>query len=129
MSTGPARSVKRSPKWWHPAPRAAVVAILADKPWEEILGELAPAADHFILTVPRSAPSTRRWHPEDALALFPPGSARVFPDPGAALTEARSAVPPTGSVIVTGSMYTVGEALAWLGRVPREALPTPFESG
>lgn len=112
-----------------PRPRAAVVAILADKPWKAILGELAPAADHFILTVPRSAPPARRWHPEDALALFPPGSARVCPDPGAALAEARSAVPPAGSVIVTGSMYTVGEALAWLGRLPREALPTPFESG
>ena len=112
-----------------PRPRTAVVAILADKPWEAILGELAPAADHFILTVPRSAPPARRWHPEDALALFPPGSARVCPDPGAALAEAKSAVPPAGSVIVTGSMYTVGEALAWLGRLPREALPTPFESG
>ncbi len=112
-----------------PRPRTAVVAILADKPWEAILGELAPAADHIILTVPRSAPPARRWHPEDALALFPPGSARVCPDPGAALAEARSAVPPAGSVIVTGSMYTVGEALAWLGRLPREALPTPFESG
>lgn len=112
-----------------PRPRTAVVAILADKPWEAILGELALAADHFILTVPRSAPPARRWHPEDALALFPPGSARVCPDPGAALAEAKSAVPPAGSVIVTGSMYTVGEALAWLGRLPREALPTPFESG
>ena len=112
-----------------PRPRAAVVAILGDKPWEAILGELAPAADHFILTVPRSAPPARRWHPEDALSLFPSGNARVCPDPGAALAEARSAVPPAGSVIVTGSMYTVGEALAWLGRVPREALPTPFGSG
>ena len=112
-----------------PRPRAAVVAVLGDKPWEAILGELAPVADHFILTVPRSAPPARRWHPEDALALFPPGSARVCPDLVAALAEARSAVPPAGSVIVTGSMYTVGEALTWLGRVPPEALPTPFGSG
>ncbi len=112
-----------------PRPRAAIVGILADKPWEAILRELAPVVDHFILTVPRSAPALRRWRPEDALPLFPPGRVCVRPDPGAALEEARRVVPPTGSVIVTGSIYTVGEALACLGRIPEEALPVPFESG
>ena len=113
-----------------PRPRAAIVGILEDKPWEAILRELVPAVDHVILTVPRSAPPSRRWNPEDALPLLHPDvSVSVRHDPRAAIEEARTAVPSTGSVIVTGSTHTVGEALCCLGRIPEEARPVPSEAG
>ncbi len=116
-----------------PNPRVAIVGILADKSWEAILRELLPVVDHVILTVPRSAPASRRWNPEDALALVGrlradvPVCVRV--DLRDAIEEARRAVPPGGSVIVTGSTHTVGEALRCLGRIPEEALAVPVGSG
>ena len=47
----------------------------------------------------------------------------VEPDFGCALERARAAVASGGSVIVTGSCHTVGDALIALDRVPFEPGP------
>lgn len=116
-------------------PLTAVVGIMRDKDWRAMLGGILEIADHLILTVPPSAPPSRVWDPEEAIALVPDGRGRVIPDLGVALREAgaaagggTSASNRPGSVLVTGSFHTVGDALALLGRAPwgtDPALPMP----
>jgi dihydrofolate synthase/folylpolyglutamate synthase len=52
-----------------------------------------------------------------ALAAARPGS-RAFPDLPGALAEARRLAGPRDLIVVTGSLYLAGEALALLGRAP-----------
>jgi dihydrofolate synthase / folylpolyglutamate synthase len=104
-----------------PRPRVAVVGILADKPVQAMLGALAPAVDRMILTIPPSAPPARRWDPEAVAASM--GAAletpvEALPGLDAALDRARELTPRGGTVLVTGSFYTVGGVLARLGRAP-----------
>ena len=98
-------------------PRILVVGILADKDWREMLSHLVPGAAATILTCPVSAPLSRMWDPkaaaawcEEALGVVP----RVIPDLGAALMRA-STLAPHGTIVVTGSIHTVGDAMRELG--------------
>jgi len=52
-----------------PAPRTALVAVLADKDWKGIVRALAPAVDRFVFTNAPSAPPERRWNPSQAHAF------------------------------------------------------------
>jgi hypothetical protein len=63
-----------------------------------------------ILTVAESAPEERRWDPA-AAAEGLGGQVRVIPDFRAALARAET-LAPYGTVLVTGSFHTVGDALA-----------------
>lgn len=102
-----------------PRPWAVVVAILGDKSWRQMLPPLFEPADRVILTQTPTAPEHRRWDPAEALgALGSPDHASIVPDLEAALDAARAAASPDGTVIVTGSHYTVGAALRALGRPP-----------
>lgn len=105
-----------------PRPLVAVVGILGDKDWEAMLSLLTEGADQLILTTPPSAPRGRSWDPERALEILPSGRGRVVHDFSTALEAARQAAGATarggGTILVTGSFHTVGNALAVLGLAP-----------
>ncbi len=100
-----------------PRPLAALVGILGDKEWGRMLPPLAAASDALILTEPPSAPAERRWDAAAVLARLPEVPGEVQPDFVRALERAR-ALAGEGTVLVTGSFHTVGDALALLGRAP-----------
>jgi len=96
-------------------PLIVVAAILADKEWDEMLPPLLARADAAILTTAPTAPEGRRWDPEHvARSLNAQIPVRVIPDLAAALMRAET-MSPYGTVLVTGSVHTVGDALAELG--------------
>jgi dihydrofolate synthase/folylpolyglutamate synthase len=93
-----------------PKPRTALVAVLADKDWRGIIQELTPAVDRFVFTNAASAPPERIWDPAEALAFARSQGleADLEPELGAALERAESGA---GTLIVTGSFHTVGDAM------------------
>jgi dihydrofolate synthase/folylpolyglutamate synthase len=89
--------------------RTLVVACLADKDVRGILEGLAPATGRLIVTTnrsPRAAPAERLRKEAEALGL----AAEVAPDVPTAVGEAVDGAGETEAVVVTGSLYTVGEA-------------------
>ena len=96
-------------------PLHAVVGIRNDKEWPGMLAALAPAVDRLVLTAPPSLPPAQRWTGAtlDAwMAGRPAGPPVVVEfDFERALAEARVGA---GTVLVTGSFHTVGDALARL---------------
>ncbi len=113
-----------------PRPMVGIVGILADKPIEAMLRALAPHLDHTLLVVPPSAPELRRWDPREWVAAAG-GGERVRPirDPDAAPATARELAGDAGTILVTGSVHTVGDTLKTLGWIPSEALPLADDSG
>ncbi len=106
------------------APPVVLVGVLGDKAWQRMLPPLLERAAHAVLTCPDSAPAGRAWDPADAAAVLT-GTAgsgtlcslEVEPDFGAAFRRARERA--GGElVVVTGSSYTVGDALRRMGRCP-----------
>ncbi len=103
-----------------PRPLTAVVAILRDKAWGEMLACLAPVADTLVLTRAPSAPHERAWDLETVARgewrVASGGAALVAePDLGRALSLARERA---ATVVVTGSFHTVGDAMQALGFEP-----------
>jgi dihydrofolate synthase / folylpolyglutamate synthase len=97
-------------------PRVLVVSILKDKEWQRMLPPLLERTDAAIVTVPESAPAGRRWNAEEVAewCRTEAGVApRVIPDLGEAISRAMT-LAPHGTVIVTGSVHTVGDALGIL---------------
>jgi dihydrofolate synthase/folylpolyglutamate synthase len=101
-----------------PRPRVLLVSILADKEWMKMLPPLVETSDAVILTIPDSAPPSRVWNPAQVAEWLEkrPGTppVRVIPSLAAAVGRA-STLAPHGTVIVTGSFHTVGDAMAVLG--------------
>lgn len=100
-----------------PRPIVLVTSILRDKPWGEMLAPLAQLADSSILTIPASAPSNRRWDPEAAASWLRENHglrARVIEALHDAISRAET-LAPHGTVLVTGSVHTVGDAMTALG--------------
>jgi dihydrofolate synthase/folylpolyglutamate synthase len=96
-----------------PRPLVVLVAILGDKPWAEMLPPLLRLADASFFSMAPSAPLDRRW--DAAAAARSSGLApAVELDFERALARARAAAG-TGTVLVTGSCYTVGDAMRLLG--------------
>jgi dihydrofolate synthase/folylpolyglutamate synthase len=94
-----------------PRPLVLVAAILSDKEWGEMLPPLIARADAAILTIAPTAPEGRRWDPEQAAnALDATIPIRVIPDLSAALMRAET-MASYGTILVTGSVHTVGDAL------------------
>jgi dihydrofolate synthase/folylpolyglutamate synthase len=96
-----------------PPPRTALVAVLADKDWRGIIRELAPAVDRFLFTNAPSAPPERRWDPAEAetFAKTQGFEADMEPDIDVALARGESE---SGTLLVTGSFHTVGDAMSRL---------------
>jgi len=89
--------------------RILVVASLADKDIRGILEGLAPATGRLIVTTnrsPRSAPAERLRKEAEAVGLV----AEVAPDVATAVRGAIDDAAESEAVVVTGSLYTVGEA-------------------
>ena len=93
-----------------PHPRTALVAVLADKDWRGIIRELALVVDHFLFTNAPSAPAERRWDPAEAqsFAKAQGFEADVEPDMDAALARGEKQ---SGTLLITGSFHTVGDAM------------------
>ncbi len=94
-------------------PVHALVTVLADKDWRGILAALAPVVDRFVLSVAPTAPANRVWAPREAAAFAAERgwAAEVVDDFDAALARAAAGA---GTVLVTGSFHTVGDAMARL---------------
>jgi dihydrofolate synthase/folylpolyglutamate synthase len=109
-----------------PRPVHALVGILRDKAWAEMLEALVGAVDRMWLTDPPTAPPERRWDLEEVgkavrwkggkdgavppyrHTALPPV---VQPDFDLAFHEVQQGA---GTILVTGSFHTVGDALARL---------------
>lgn len=98
-------------------PLVLVIGILGDKDWKAMLPPLFALADLAILTVPPTAPANRVWEPERVLESVNGQHAVVMRDFTAALEHARARAS-AGTVLVTGSFHTVGDALIALDRTP-----------
>lgn len=91
-----------------------VLAMLADKDIEAVIAELSTQADAWYLAeldVPRAAASVRLLQIIDREGG---GPTAVFSDVQQALDSALQVAQPGDRVVVTGSFYTVGAALAAL---------------
>ena len=98
-----------------PKPVALLVGILGDKDWERMLPPLFDLGDHVVLSIPPTAPRNRAWDPAAVLARMPVTHAAVEPDFNRAIARVQELVGPTGTILVTGSFHTVGDAQAILG--------------
>lgn len=110
-----------------PRPRVALIGVLGDKEWGEMLPPLLERVDRAILTQPPSAPPSRRWDPEEAAhrvrgGAGDPAVAAMAPlevEPRFEMALARAAREAgEGTVVVTGSCHTVGDALRVLHMEP-----------
>jgi len=98
-----------------PRPVVVLTAVLGDKDWREMLPPLFERSDHAILTQAPTAPLDRRWDPHAAALDAGSGIAEVQTDFDSALCRARE-LAGSGTIVVTGSAHTVGDALRLLGR-------------
>lgn len=96
-----------------PEPIVGLIGILGDKPWHEMLEPILRRTKVTILTIPPSAPPARRWDPEQARHSVPGHEIEVIRDFGRALARAGE-LARAGTVLVTGSSHTVGDALRLL---------------
>ena len=94
----------------HDEPMTALLCVLADKDWRAMIDELATVVDRFILTLAPTAPVSRTWSLPEVFdyASRQGVQASVVVDFDAALADAKSA---EGTVVVTGSFHTVGDAM------------------
>jgi dihydrofolate synthase/folylpolyglutamate synthase len=97
-----------------PRPVSLLVGILGDKDWRRMLPPLFGLAHSITLTVPPTAPKSRAWDPRHVLAAVPDNRALVIDDFAAALRQAEIQAGTAGTVLVTGSFHTVGDALVLL---------------
>lgn len=104
-----------------PRPIHALVSILGDKDWPEMLARLEGSVDGGVLTVAPTA-AGRRWEMAgldawvDDAARRPAGARwTVIPDFSQAIREVQRGA---ATVLVTGSFHTVGDAMAALGMEP-----------
>lgn len=96
-----------------PRPVVALVGVLGDKDWRAMLPQILERTDTAVLTQPPSAAPERRWSIPQARRAAGAGSAVVAEEFDRAL-EIASEEAAGGSVVVCGSIYTVGSALASL---------------
>ena len=101
-----------------PEPLVLLVGIQGDKDWRSMLPPLFEMAKEAVLTQPPSVPPGRRWDPlEAAGAVKARPNLHILADFEEALGAARKAAG-KGTVLVTGSHHTVGDAMNVLGILP-----------
>jgi dihydrofolate synthase/folylpolyglutamate synthase len=95
-------------------PIAAVLGVLSDKDWRQMMSILSRAVDEIVLVTPPTAPATRAWKVEDAAQYAAANGirARVGNDFANAITSTSENA---ATVVITGSFHTVGDALEVLG--------------
>jgi dihydrofolate synthase/folylpolyglutamate synthase len=93
-----------------PRPIVAVLGVLRDKDWREMMRILCPAVDVTIVTSPPSAPAARAWDPAEAERFGEENGWNVqrVANIGAAVNRASH---DGATVVITGSFHTVGDAL------------------
>ncbi|WP_449246968.1 bifunctional folylpolyglutamate synthase/dihydrofolate synthase [Desulfarculus baarsii] len=103
-------------------PLVMVVGVMADKAVDKILAIVLPAADRVVF----SRPGYSRAATPQALAAAAPKDcppSEINDDLASAIQRARELAGPEGVVLITGSLFTVGEARAILGGMPTSDLP------
>jgi dihydrofolate synthase/folylpolyglutamate synthase len=92
---------------------AALLTVLTDKDWRGVMTELSHVVDVFVLTSAPTAPASRAWNAEEALAFAKARGwdAVLEQDFDRAIATASSLA---ATVLVTGSFHTVGDAMARL---------------
>lgn len=93
-----------------PRPIVLLIAVLGDKDWRSMLPPLFRRADHVVLTQTFSAPVKRRWDPATAAREAASPLAEISFDFKEALVRVRN-LAGSGTIVVTGSTHTVGDAL------------------
>ena len=101
-----------------PRPLVVLAGILGDKDWSRMLPPLVDLADRVVFTIPSSAPAERHWNPRVAAEEVGGGVPIDIEQDVAAAVELASALAGSGTVVVTGSCHTVGDALLVLGQTP-----------
>ena len=91
-------------------PLHALVGVLGDKDWVGMIETVIGAVDRVWITTPESAPVGRRWDLDAVRERFS-GSVMVEPSFALALEQVQLGA---GTVLVTGSCHTVGDAMARL---------------
>ncbi len=95
-------------------PVVTVFGAMADKAWERTLALVAPVGGTLVYVEPKGrAPASTH----DLAARFAGHATRSVED---AIARARDLAGPSGLVLVTGSLYLVGEARAVLLGLPRD---------
>ncbi|HUQ83405.1 MAG TPA: folylpolyglutamate synthase/dihydrofolate synthase family protein [Gemmatimonadaceae bacterium] len=100
-----------------PSPTAVVLCVLADKDWRGVMTALSPVVDTFVLTDAPTAPTSRAWVREEAVAFAGSNGWDAISevDFDRAIARATSIAK---TVLVTGSFHTVGDAMARLNVDP-----------
>jgi dihydrofolate synthase / folylpolyglutamate synthase len=94
-------------------PLAVLLSVLGDKDWRAIMRVLAQVSDHVVLTIPPSAPGARVWDLDEALAFARTLSWHATAEPR--FDDALTCAGAMGATtLITGSFYTVGDAMARL---------------
>ncbi|HUQ48573.1 MAG TPA: folylpolyglutamate synthase/dihydrofolate synthase family protein [Gemmatimonadaceae bacterium] len=95
-------------------PIVAVLGILADKDWRQMMKILSRSVDEIVLVAPPTAPRARAWSVEEAyeFAVSERINARIERDFAQAVTAAAENA---ATAVITGSFHTVGDALEVLG--------------
>jgi dihydrofolate synthase/folylpolyglutamate synthase len=111
-----ARAVEVYARNFLPRPRTLVFGIMKDKNIVGVAGRLFPLARTIFLT---SFPYKRAASPESISSQAAAGRRGIFlePDPRKAIQAALKLTPAQGSVLITGSLFLVGEAkkhFSWL---------------
>jgi dihydrofolate synthase/folylpolyglutamate synthase len=113
-----------------PRPRVALVGILADKDWRAMLPPLLERCEHVVVTQPPTAPPERRWDPAEVARVMAAAGGTALDGDGRASVRAvedfaagldvAAGLAQGGTVVVTGSVHTVGGAMRLLGVQPVE---------
>ena len=94
---------------------ALILGILQDKDWQRICETLAPLAK-IIFCVPVLSERTANSTELAKICGATNPSAKIYAEES--LADALEKISDDGLVIITGSLYLVGEALEWLGLSP-----------
>jgi dihydrofolate synthase/folylpolyglutamate synthase len=97
---------------------ALVFGALSDKAWPSMLDVLAPRASSRVYVRPPANAGLRPAAEPQALAARHPGAIATSIDD--AIARARASVGKDGLVVVTGSIFLVGEARGMLLGLPRD---------
>lgn len=104
-----------------PEPVVALVGVLGDKDWSAMLPALLRRVSLAVLTQPPTAPPERRWSPQEAAARVAGVTELAVEEDFLRAFEHVRLAASGGTVIVTGSVHTVGGAMKLLDREPLKA--------